>query len=256
MAGLIYWVSGARTPGVTQHALVKGPVAVESMDTPVHKYDTPGPPDGTAAGYAACLVVPEPGKAPLTGYKATGQKWWKVPRPETSGPEIWIGLDETQPPRPEDFARERQIAGHLVELPDGNRWLVPTARRWVLSDGEPKWFHGVPTTRTLDEEGRWVDGPVAARFEKLWGYVTAWMEASYKVAAGEKGAYAGFDTAWQCAVIVEALSINYRVGSVEVAFLGLVESGTFLKVMDALCDLNTLEELQGKVDTPSAAASS
>jgi hypothetical protein len=168
----------------------------------------------------------------------------------------WVGRWKDEVFVPADLEREKPLAGHLVELADGNQWLCPVARGLAAEGGAVKYYHTLPRGVALDATGKWSKGQVVPRYRRLWKIAEAWWDtrvASVPTAA-EVGDVVSFDFEGLVSAAVECLAANYRVGAVEVSMLGLFDSDSARKIVDALVDLPTLvvlsEELQKKTPSP------
>jgi hypothetical protein len=240
---LLYFVPEANTMGQATAVLKESPAA-GILETKPSFVGAQGPAN---TGSGTLVALPDASGQVPRGftYKDATQTWRPV-----QGGKVWVGFDRNARPTPADLLRGTIVEGHNVMLGDRQRWLVPAARRWRKEDGEPRWVHALPTKRTIDAEGNWSTGPVAERFSGLWNRLDSLVKAQAAFAGGDESALDWFDLDAECALITDALAVNYRVGPPEVALLGLIESGTLAAVLDALCDAPTLKELRGKEQAP------
>jgi len=243
MPNLYYFVPKAQTMAQATAALDKAGLEYVPKVTPTFAQAGAG-----EHGPGMIVGVPDArGEVDLhrLRYVEAGQSWLHVP-----GSKVMVGCYEDAPPTPEDLARERQVEGHGVTLGDKQRWRVPAARRWTVEDGEPRCLVALPTKRTLSPEGKWTASKIADRFASLWDRLERLAQARAEFVGGDKSALDWCDVSVECELVVDALSVNYRVGPAEVALLGLIESGTFLTVLDALEDGPTYKDLVGKEQAP------
>lgn len=145
---------------------------------------------------------------------------------------LWIGWDRSNPPGPKGLARKHQLAGHLVELGDGQRWLVPVARCVDGSSPLPRRLQWTP-------EG-WAPGEVLGQHVQLWEEACAYFELMNR-AANEPGLTVTWDEGASTACV--ALAANYVVSAVEASLLGLLTTQTSGEVCRALVDWPTFLEL-------------
>ena len=248
MAGFLYFVPARSAEEARERLSEAGAVhAVEGAPqfnqlTACAPFNVPGYVIGSAAN---SLVKPDE------------QEWQQAPvlGPGYEGPGYWVGFETAHPPGPQDLARVKQLAGHLVEMGDGKLWLVPAARRWRRdASGEPTWSVALPAARGLNADGRWVAGDVVARHRPLWDHVVRVQQMLDAMAGG--ATEVSFDLAAECEMCVAALATNYRVGAVEVAALGLLTSDAVFPVIAALTDMPSLEALSKKAGAPGEASTS
>ena len=166
------------------------------------------------------------------GWWPERQTWKRVP-----GTELWCGMYTESPPGPDDLRRAEQITGEWVKLDDGNRWLVPMARRWMDVDGELMWAHNLPRRLTLDDNGQWIAGGIKPRYQRLWDLATGYWEAVISGMASEDGSYR-FEVDVD-AVAIAALQVNYHVGPIELDMLGVFDEQARQRIIDALLDTAT-----------------
>jgi hypothetical protein len=147
----------------------------------------------------------------------------------------WIGIDRTQPVRPDDVARRQQQQGYFIKLDDGQRWLLPVIRRpeWTDTnvaglDGSPdqvrrEFGPGVPQLDqaiTVDWRERIVRKSVRPCDQRIWD----WSEKFYRMLYRDTELDAADvpDEFEQCAFCAELLGMNYRLGGEELNRLGLL----------------------------------
>lgn len=166
------------------------------------------------------------------------QVWRKAP-----GRDWWLGWYRDHVPGPNELRREKQLAGHWVELGDGRKWLAPVARSWAGDVGNVRWVRAVEAAYALDEEGNWAVTGVAAAHEALWGAANAvWEEVRQLEETGKRT----LELQDQAGMAVLALGMNYRVSAVEASALGLLTDGAMAEIFRALIDWPKLEELSKK----------
>lgn len=159
---------------------------------------------------------------------------------------FWIGHWKGAAYLPQDFARERQYAGHLVTLADGNQWLVPVVR---LFDGDSP----LPQRLAMGADGA-IAGTILPRFSQLFDDANHVWDSVLLQVPGHTGRTLPRDIGWR--VAVDALSLNYRIGNQEASLLGLFTDGTLLDVLEAIVDLPNLATMveESKKNGPALAA--
>jgi len=249
VGAFLYFVPAARSPAQALDGLRAAGAAHATEAHPQCNQVTGCPPfnePGFVVGWGTNYVL-DPDR----------QTWQRAPVlvPGYEGPGYWVGFETAHPPGPQDLARVKQLAGHLVEMGDGKLWLVPAARRWSPDDsGEPTWSVALPAARGLNAEGRWVSGEVVPRHRPLWDHVVRVQQMLDAMAGG--ATEVDFDLAAECEMCVVALAANYRVGAVEVGTLGLLTSEVIFPVIAALTDMPSLEALSKKAGAPGEASTS
>ena len=144
----------------------------------------------------------------------------------------WIGWRTDKPPAPADLARREQIAGHAVKLGDGNEWIIPLAR--VINGGTE-----FPKRLTLGPGGMWVETILpqfvefCAKAESVWRGISGAVERADDSGESKVDAEIGVD---DTAFAIEALALNYAVGSWEASALGLLTTHTRAAIIMATVD--------------------
>jgi hypothetical protein len=182
-------------------------------------------------------------------YAASEQEWVEVP----TG---WLGRYSGQAIGPDDLMRTKPLDGHLVELADGRKWLCPLAKLHVIEGDQVRWHHAFPRGVRRGRDKKWQSGEVVPRYRRLWQLALAWWDV--RLASAPENAEIGqtiqFDFDGLHDAAVECLAANYRLGPDEVCLLGLFDSDSARKILDALIDLPNLvalnAELQKKTESP------
>lgn len=142
-----------------------------------------------------------------------------------------IGFYNGSPPTERILQRKKQLAGHEVELADGNKWLVPVARIITGKSALPQSLilgkNGEVFTEALPKYTQF-----SSKVEKLW------EDFSSEIEGEKKQPKLTFKEQLQLAV--EALAFNYRVGMDEVNILKLFTTQNFGEVLAAIIDIPTL----------------
>jgi hypothetical protein len=173
------------------------------------------------------------------GYFPDRQSWQKIP-PGSPGHDVgaWVGRASEPVILPQDLAREQQLKGHWVAMPDEQRWLVPIARRTIDTEEEMTWFNALPQVIGLGEDGQWNTGKVLPRFAPLWEVAVRWFDAVVGAESTDAETIIDFANTVDAAVL--ALSANYRIGKVEASMLGLLTFESAKEVLMALIDWPTI----------------
>lgn len=199
-----------------------------------------GPDDGVGV----VLADPRHIDAAQIGYFPDRQQWRRIPGPAGA----YVGLRTDARPTPEDLARTQQQPGHLVKLRDGQAWEIPVARA-LVEDGARC---ALPAGTSIDDEGNWIRGHLAAAEAALWDVacrfwdssVAPWLE---EATPGESQSDSHtFDFAGENDAALTALTYNYRVGKAEVALLDLFDDRAIGQVLQALVDWPTLLDILKK----------
>lgn len=205
------------------------------------------------SGGPGVILADETSVEPARVRYSSGEQTWR------EAPFGWVGRWNADAIGPRDLLRKASIAGHFVELSDGNQWLCPATRAWGMEDSEIRWCHTLPRSMVLGADRKWTQGDVVPRYRKLWDLGVSWWQS--RVASSEAEHQVGetihvaIDDPFAAAV--ECLAANYRVGPEEVALLGLFESNSDHRILDALVDLSSLvrldEELKKKAQSQGSA---
>jgi len=135
------------------------------------------------------------------------------------GGDLYLAIDATSPPGPEDLLRRDPLGGQAVRLGDGREWQVPVIRCPIGGTQLPQsigWHDGAlglqvkPAYRDL-----WDRSLAAADFAFVSGTI------SYEVGA---------------ALAVDVLALNYRLGRDELTLLGLLDTLNIEHVLHAMVD--------------------
>lgn len=200
-------------------------------------------------------------------YRKTDQTW-SLLRPATDGtPELHVGHWNQGRPGPIDLIRDNALAGHLVELADGNQWQVPVARSWVGLD-PPIYTAALPQKLTFDPTtGKWSESGIVPEYQRLWEIAEEfqnfkrtqvarlWDRLSEEDRKEIQKPEAEIEVTWgvddPVNLAVEVLGHNYAVGPVELSMLSAISNnGEVRQVLDALNDQPTLDNWLQKKTAP------
>ena len=176
-------------------------------------------------------------------YAADKQEWLELPG-------FWLGRWTDEAIAPNDLLRRKPLDGHFVELADGRKWLCPVARTHALEPAGVRWYHALPFNVSMGPDRKWKPGGVVPRYKRLWEINLAWWDAREGAAAtaGAVGDTIQFDFDGLYSTAADCLAANYRVGPDEISMLGLFDSGSARKILDALIDLPTIVKLQAELE--------
>ena len=193
-------------------------------------------PEGRAG---VVLTVPPPASAGPdarvdTLYEPGKQTWRKGP-----GGKYWVGHYNAKRPTPASVARPRMVEGEPTRFRDDREWLVPIARSIVRGSTLPKEI-------VLGEDLQTWEQRELPEYLQL----CADAEKVFDVIAGAQPDEAGdvkwsMDFAEAMRICVSALSVNYRVGPIEVSMLGMTNDDVWA-VLRAVCDVPMVERVMAE----------
>jgi len=222
MTDLIYAIQNVKT--VTAQCIDSAGLAGLFETQIAQRYSTAGPGGKECVLFAAADI-----DVKLLYFKPNEQSW-----KESINGKYWLGFYKDSPPTEKTLRRKKQLAGHEVELADGNKWLVPVAR--IITGGSK-----LPQTLIFGKDGEVVAEAIpkyaqfSAKVEKLWEDFRSEFDGEKKQPK--------LTSKEQIEVAVEALGFNYRVGMEEVNLLKLFTTENFSEVLTAIIDIPTLMEV-------------
>ncbi len=215
MNGFLYFIEGKNT--VTKADLEAAGLAY-AFDGPFSFREA-----GTGPGAAGVVV----GVGENIGFYPDRQTWLPIP----GSPGVFLGFEiaETKP-KPADLARTEQIDGYVVELADGESWLVPVAR--CFPEGSM-----LPMAMTIGPDGKVVKEALpkfaaACRdAERLWDFFR-----SENGMLNEDETVEPLDDSEMFALAAGVLALNYRVGPAEVSALRLLTTKNIKRILWCFVD--------------------
>lgn len=177
-------------------------------------------PGGTAG---LIVVADHPRKADCM-YWPDRQTWRKSPDGK-----FWVGHMNDARPGPEDLARDMIYMGQRLTFQDGREWIVPRCHGVV-----PQRPATLPSRLDLSEDGKWIGTP-AEPYAKLADKAFELWQVLIGVAKNTLSAAGEIDLA------AEALAVNYRIGRLEIAMLGLWTTDDHKRVLRAMIDADEIE---------------
>jgi hypothetical protein len=201
--------------------------------------------------------------APRITCRETEQTWRKVPKqshgatkPRSHEGDVHVGMWNDARPGPEDLVRTDALAGHNVRLCDGNEWIIPVARGASETDGELRYAARLPRRIDLDDEGRWVSGKIVDRYRELWDVACAFWDAftGAGIVRQEGGVAVHMDFEEMMQGAVTAIAVNYRIGALETAMLGLFDEVNLGEILRAVIDWPVIERFVQKKSSEPAPA--
>jgi len=238
----LYFIPGERNRVTIERLAELGlSYAFDAADDFIQRETAAGPSRtlNTSGGPGVIVGRKQLGKEKL-GHFAERQRW--VPAEDFGGGDWWVGCDRENPPKPDDVVRAQDVlGGRWLQLPDGNKWLCPTAREFV-EQPEPHFECALPkrlkwSTATERYEPVGVD----RKYEALWLLASSYNEA---IAEALRNANE-FDTTLRVEfeqadmLAVMALQANYRVWLPELDLLDIMGEHTRARILDVLLDNET-----------------
>lgn len=177
------------------------------------------------------LLLGHSGSTPA--YEPEAQEW----KP-SHAPTLFFGWQAGAPPGPEFFARERQIAGHALELGTANCelrtanfWTVPCARYLDGSTALPCLLEQTPDGVVV--------GAIAPRYAAFAERAAWWFAfATERIGRGEPLVWDWDELA---AFAAEALALNYRLTLPLALALGLLTDANVWEIVLATGDFPALQ---------------
>ncbi len=200
-------------------------------------------PAGPGGSSGVMLGASSPDNKPALRYVADAQTW--VPGPDKAW---WVGFETTSPPGPDDLARKNMIPGLEVTLDDGNAWLVPVARRFLLHEGQGHTLPAadMPQVFGVDEDGEDMM-EVAPRAQPLWKAANEYWNATH---GSEEEDPKGVTLGQLFEIAADVLAANYKVGPREIRALRLLSTDSATAINEVANDLSgyvdILQEMAGE----------
>ena len=186
------------------------------------------------------MVITTDSKSQL-GFYPERQTWHRL---TSIGHEsVFYGWDNDAPPTPKDLARQEMIDGEFVQLDDGNKWLIPIAREYVVHDGEPLARCALPCKLSLVNGELLKSGRPLQKYQDLWQIAENWamhISTSSTVSA---------EHVTQAALCITA---NYKICTEQLFEIEAINS-TLRKAFDVLNVLTDLRSLGMIVESLSGA---
>lgn len=214
-----------------------------------------GGPGAGRGSLLACRRRFEPGQYKI---ELANQEWKKHP----SG-KYWVGRFTDLPlPKPTELARDTQIDGYRIELADGQKWQIPLAfQNWDSSTpGDPciTYRNVLPHSLGLGDDGLWSESEPLPKYRRLVELAQAWNDVQRNP---PETLPPELVTKWNqyqtlCAAAVEVLAINYVVGPIECAMLGILTYQHAERILDQTIDEPEFELIKKKWREKLAASTS
>jgi hypothetical protein len=184
-----------------------------AFDAPPAMSQTQAGPDGDPG-----LVLSRPETMRRVAYLPDEQAWQKIP-----GVDAWVGHYLDSVPGPADLARDLLLPGSMVTLGDGNPWQIPKVIGLADHEDGYAMVHFLPTSRRLDDSGKWVRGEPLSRYAEIWDTACEF----WGLVVGAMEGAQDDDKAWSFEVetdnAVAVLATNYHISSAEVSMLRLLD---------------------------------
>jgi hypothetical protein len=214
MAGFLYFLPGHKTAKPADITAARLDYAIERKAIqPV----VAGPWDGPGVIVADERSV----ERHALRYRPAVQTWHPCRRAEGE-PMVWVGWYTDEPPTAAELVRDPMLPGVDVTLPDGDRYHVPTARRWDEFEGRLLWSCALPQSLARDATGVWVPRGPVAKYARLWDLLAGFVTArELAIAQATDGGTVLFDYPPINDLAIAVLGINYRIGADELEARGL-----------------------------------
>lgn len=239
MPGFLYFLPNQRASKVDGDLLASFGLShiCDRKDQQTHARDVVANGPGGLAG----AVVGVADKWEAEEVKQSPELHWKAFPKSHAANQAWLGWKEL--PKPAEIARGHQLPGEWLTLADGEKWLVPVAKKASPSG----LVCALPCTFDLDEEtGRWLPNRVRRDYASLWEHAVACHLAIMSAATNDSQSY---EIPNAELLVPEVLSANYRVSARELATLGVLDSNIIGQVVRVLLDYSGMEALKKKPET-------
>lgn len=226
----LYFASGR--PSVTRLELLTWGLSDRFEGEPACRETTAGP-----GGKGGCVFGEmAEGQSADFGYLPDRQTWRPmVELGHPAGtPDLWVGMDPSQPPTPEELQRSEAVDGYWTELEgprEKSRWLVPAGR--VFPSGSK-----LPSALAIGPGGK-VVSRILPRFaaasrlaDQLWDQV---RKAHGLLAEAET--IADLTPEREFLAAADILGINYRVGVAELGLIGALTTANLTRVLYLFVDM-------------------
>lgn len=168
-------------------------------------------------------------------YKPEDQTW-----SECKGQGHWLGYETANPPMPKDVLREDALAGHLCDLGDGNKWLIPVCR--AIQTGA---FFERGIEYALNESGKFEE-QIRPDFLALSKDVEVLYSAFSEQYLDQEIEVEDADDFDQFDACERALALNYRLTKWEINALRLFTREALILIAQAMIDVPTVIEIGKK----------
>lgn len=146
---------------------------------------------------------------------------------ECNGGKFWVGCWKDAKPGPADLEREEMIEGHWVRLDGEHDWLVPVAR---TAGGGTRF----PQVIRFDRDGG-LEYEVRADLAGMYHRA----EVMFQRIAAQESRFPYRDL---CDFLADAIAVNYRVSKWEIGLLGVFQTETIMRGVEAVIDVPTILE--------------
>lgn len=243
MAGFLYFLPNAKQADIPERIDLWGLDYLRDGNRRLHARGATGP--GGVHGFvlgSSANWLPEQ-------VKVSKEIAWQ-PFPKTHADcQAYLGSIEGESVKPEDLVREKTISGEFLTLADGNRWLIPHAQ--VITDQGAA--TNLPVSYGLDEDsGDWIVNQILPQYQAIWKHANQYLESMWGAIEShmQSGAPDGEMVSWEIAdaeqLIIDALQVNYRVSTRELATLGVLTSDIANRIANVLIDEKGYERLKKK----------
>lgn len=237
MAGFIYYRPGPGLMNISEARKIGLGYAFDG-GTPAGANDIFGPDGGRGAIFADSKRI---GQQSIT-YAPKVQTWRKLPEINN----VWAGFYNDFRPTPLDLERPSFLDGKTIQLADGHSWTIPVVRRFNESVG---FADNLPRSIDLDENGKWIYGPIVQKHSALWAAVGKFLDNLFdaigkaKETDGTNEIETEYTISDELDTVALLLGANYVVSKAEIAALGLlVDDGMIFEILKIAADWQTFIE--------------
>lgn len=143
-------------------------------------------------------------------------------------------------PGVDDLVRSKLLPGKALKLEDGGTWLVPNARV-ITEEGATC---NLPLCYGLDHEtGDWISNQVLPKYRAIWDHANNYLTAKLEAASKNQNSFEIPDFQ---ELVSDAMKVNYRVSSFELATLGALVTGIAGQIAEILVDADGFSALKKK----------
>lgn len=166
-------------------------------------------------------------------YQPEAQQWI-----ESYNKKYYIGLSLESPPVASELARKKQLAGHMVDLGNGEKWLIPVARKFAEGCG-------LPVSLAIGSKGEIIIDPLpeyaefSRRAEMYYNDTLRkwdWLDGECEM-----------DGRHIMLLAIEAIMWNYHLSFEEIRLLALITSKNLHPICEATIDRPTVEEVAKQI---------
>ncbi len=190
------------------------------------RYTAQGP------GGKECTLICIGSDATHLYFKPAEQEWER-----SLNEKYYTGFYKNNKPTERELQREVQLEGHEVKLGDGEKWLIPIARKFPAGIA-------LPQTLILGKNGEVISGGLLPQYAQLGQRAEKiWEEFRLGISQAEQKEEIELTISEGMKFAIDAIAFNYRVGAEEANLLKLITSQNLQEIMEAVIDVPAVLEL-------------